>query len=389
MNQNTDQNEDGSIELSLVRDDLPYRLQRRLGLIPEHGLGTVRRALFFALFTWLPIVVWAGFEGRVLSGHVEEPLLQHYGIHVRFLIALPLLILGEAKMDKLMTKFIPYFLTSGLVRAEQRGAFKDTIKGVIRLRDLVKPWLIIAVLILAWTLFKPAVSEEHELIWADGGFGVFWFNYVSRPIFTIFMAAWLWRLALLVILLKRVARLGLDLVPTHPDRAGGLGFLEKLPTAFSLFALAVSSVIASRLAHDVVYHGVHVISLKVLLVGFLIVVIGLCITPLLVFIGSLVSAKRQALLEYGALVGQHGRLVRRRWIIGETLDDDSLLDAQEIGPVADTLALYDAVKNMRAAPIGKSAIMGVALPALIPMLALFSIEVPIKEVLTKLFGILV
>ena len=88
-------------------------------------------------------------------------------------------------------------------------------------------------------------------------------------------------------------------------------------------------------------------------------------------------------------MGQHGRLVRRRWILGETLNDDSLLDAQEIGPVADTLPLYHAVKSMRAAPIGKSAIMGVALPALIPLLVLFSIEVPIKDVLTKILGILV
>lgn len=383
------QNDDKSIELSLVRDDLPFRLQRRVGLIPERGLGTVRRAIFFALLTWLPIVIWAGIEGRALPGNVDEPLLQHFGIHTRFLIALPLLILGEAKMDKLMTRLIPHFLTSGLVRIEQEVAFKEIIQGVIRLRNLTMPWLIITVLILAWTIFKPVASDDHEVIWAASGFGGFWFNYISRPIFTIFMVAWLWRLALLVILLKRIAGLGLNLVPTHADRAGGLGFLEKLPTAFSLFALAVSSVIASRLAHDVVYHGVHVISLKVLLVAFLIVLIGLCITPLLVFIGSLVTTKRQALLEYGTLVGQHGRLVRRRWILGETLDDDRLLDAQEIGPVADTLALYDAVKHMRAAPIGKSAIMGVALPALIPLLALLSIEVPIKEVLTKLLGILV
>jgi hypothetical protein len=47
------------------------------------------------------------------------------------------------------------------------------------------------------------------------------------------MATWLWRLTLLVILLKRIAGLDLALVPTHADRAGGLGFLEKLPTAFS------------------------------------------------------------------------------------------------------------------------------------------------------------
>ena len=385
MNDNIDQ----EIELSLVRDDLPFRFQQRVGLIPKKGLGVLRRALFFALITWLPLVLWAVFKGRALSGPVDEPLLQHFGIHARFLIAVPLLIMGEAMMHKLMVRLIPYFLTSGLVRADQRGAFKEIIRGVMRLRNLTKPWLIIAVLILAWTLFKPAGTDEHQLIWAAGGFGEFWFKYVSRPIFTLLMAAWLWRLVLLVILLKRIAGIGLDLVPTHADRAGGLGFLEKLPTAFSLFALAVSAVLASQLAHEVVYHGVHVQSLKGLLAAFLIVVIGLCIAPLLVFIGPLAAAKRQALLEYGTLVGQHGRLVRRRWILGETLDDDSLLDAQELGPVADTLALYDAVKNMRVAPIGKSAIMGVALPALIPLLVLFSIEVPIKDVLTKLLGILV
>ncbi|MGR8979617.1 MAG: hypothetical protein ACU84H_05945 [Gammaproteobacteria bacterium] len=246
---------DPEIELSLVRDDLPFRFQQRVGLIPKKGLGVLRRAIFFALITWLPLVLWALFNGRALPGHFYEPLLQHFGIHVRFLIAVPLLIMGEAMMHKLMVRLIPYFLTSGLVRDEQQGAFKEIIQGVIRLRNLTQPWLVIAILILAWTILKPAGTDDHELIWASGGFGGLWFNYFSRPIFTILMAAWLWRLALLVILLKRIAGLGLNLVPTHADRAGGLGFLEKLPTAFSLFALAVSSVLASRLAHEVVYHG--------------------------------------------------------------------------------------------------------------------------------------
>ena len=112
----------------------------------------------------------------------------------------------------------------------------------------------------------------------------------------------------------------------------------------------------------------------------------LCLTPLIVFIPKLVTAKRQALLDYGALVGEHGRLVHRRWILGESLEDPSLLEAQEIGPVADAVSLYEAVANMRAAPIGKTAILAVALPALIPMLVLFAIEIPIKELLLKILG---
>ncbi|MGH8480008.1 MAG: hypothetical protein ACREXK_10605 [Gammaproteobacteria bacterium] len=57
--------------------------------------------------------------------------------------------------------------------------------------------------------------------------------------------------------------------------------------------------------------------------------------------------------------------------------------------MADTLSLYEAVTKMRAAPIGKAALLTIALPAAIPMLALFAIEVPIKDLLLKIVGILV
>ena len=52
---------ESELGISLVRDDLLFRIQRRIGLIPSQGLGVVRRTIFFALLTWLPIVVWAGY----------------------------------------------------------------------------------------------------------------------------------------------------------------------------------------------------------------------------------------------------------------------------------------------------------------------------------------
>jgi hypothetical protein len=122
---------------------------------------------------------------------------------------------------------------------------------------------------------------------------------------------------------------------------------------------------------------------------FLVVVVALCVAPLLVFVPRLVAAKRTALLEYGALIGAHGRLVHRRWIQREAIEESALLDAPEIGPVADTLSLYEAVMKMRVAPIGKTALLAVVLPALIPMLALFAIEIPIKDLLLKIGGLLI
>jgi hypothetical protein len=382
--------------ISLFRDDLLFRLLRRLGLIPEQGLGLGRRALCFALLTWLPIAVWAFATHRALPGTVGEPLLQHFGIHVRFLVGVPLLIFGEGTAHALTTRLIPYFHRSGLVREGQREAFRSILRGVADLRNSSLPWIVIGAIIAAWLGFQPPGQDQHELVWANVGeparfelgFGGWWLHYVARPVFFALLCVWLWRLVLLFVLLKRIAGLELQLVPTHPDRAGGLGFLEKLPKAFSLFAFAMSAVVASRLAHEVIYHGVHVLSLKLLVAVYLIVLVLLCLVPLLVFVPRLAAAKKQAMLDYGALVGEHGRLVQRRWVFGERLDDESLLDAPEIGPVADAVALYEAVANMRPVPIGKAAVMAVALPAAIPMLALFSIEVPIKDLLLKILGTL-
>jgi hypothetical protein len=385
---------DPSLAPSLV-DDVALRLQRQVGLVPARGLGVVRRAVFFALLTWLPLVAWALYMGRILPGGVDEPLVMHFGVHVRFLLAVPALILGEAMAHRVSTTLIPYFLTSGVVPPAQRGAFVRVVASVARLRDRALPWVLIAVLVGAWTILQPiAVGADagHEAKWASEGvglgFGGWWFLYVSRPIFSILLVAWLWRLVLVFVLLKRIARLDLSIVPTHPDGAGGLGFVKDMPKAFSLFAFATSAVLASRLAHDVMYHDVSVLSLKVVLAGFVLLVVLVCIAPLLALIGPLAAAKRRALLEYGALVGEHGRLVRRRWILGETPEDDALLQAPEIGPVADTAAIYESVSRMRPLPFGKSTLLGIAVPTLIPILVLLSTQVPIKDVLKKIVGAL-
>jgi len=390
------QSVDPFLALSLV-DDVALRLQRRVGLVPARGLGAVRRAVFFALLTWLPLVAWALYAGRILPGSVAEPLLMHFGVHVRFLLAVPALILGEAMAHRVSTTLIPYFLTSGVVPPTQRQAFVDVIKSIARLRDRTIPWVLIVVLVVAWTILQPVAGGSeagHEAKWASSGeggglgFGGWWLLYVRRPIFGALLASWLWRLALVFVLLKRIARLDLSIVPTHPDGAGGLGFVRDMPKAFSLLAFATSAVVASRLAHDVIYHGATLQSLKMVLTGFVVLVVTICVAPLLALAGPLAAAKRRALLEYGALIGQHGRLVRQRWILGEAPADDALLQAVEIGPVADTLAVYEAVVRMRAVPFGKSTLLGIGVPTLIPIVVLLSTQVPIKEVLKKIVGAL-
>jgi hypothetical protein len=383
-----------AFDISIVRDDLIFRFQRRIGLIPDKGLGIIRRAIFFTLLTWLPLIIWAEIDGRAMPSHINEPLLNHFGIHARFLIAIPLIIISEGMMHSVISKLIPYFHTSGLIRNDQQQDFKQAIKKTLSLRDSSIPWVIISAIVFLSVFVQPPYEQMHELIWANLGtpkaftigFGGWWMIYVSRPIFLALVWISMWRLVLVFILFKRIAALDLEIVPTHPDRAGGLGFLEKIPSTFSLIVFSISFVMSSRLAHEVIYHGLQVQSLKLLSIVFLAIMGVLFLSPLLVFIPKLAAAKRKAKLDYGALIGKHGRLVHKRWIQDEPITDDALLQAPEIGPVADTLSIYEAVTKMRMAPIGKTALISIILPAAIPLIGLFSIQIPIKDALLKILA---
>jgi hypothetical protein len=384
-------------ELSLVRDDFLFRIQRRIGLIPADGAGLVRRAVFWSLLAWAPIALWAWFTGRAVSAEFNEPLITHFGVHVRFLVAVPLLILAEGLLHSLTTSLLPQFVRSGLVPEAALPRFRQVLSDTARWRDATLPWIAIVGLAVAIATIPEIANRAHELDWAakaEGtsphlGFGGWWLLYVGRPIYLVLVLGWFWRVVLLALLFARIAALGLSLVPTHPDRLGGLGFTERIPVAFAPVALAIGTVLAARWTHDVVYHGADPLSLRIQMVAFVVVAVAIFAAPSLALSGCLRRAKKQALLEYGALVGKHGRLVRERWIEGKRLADDALLNAPELGALADTQAAYDAVKRMRTLPLGKSSIAPLALAAAAPMVVVLATKVPLKSVLLGILKALI
>jgi hypothetical protein len=384
------QSPDEDVAISLVRDDALFRAHRAIGLIPKQGLGLGRRTIFYVLLTWLPLAVWAVWKRRAFPGEITEPLLTHYGIHMRLLVALPVLIIGEGLAHRITMLLVPQFLRSGVVPETDAPRFREIIHGVGRLRDSIWPWLVVAVVVATRLMVPQSSSQLHELAWAGDsvptrwGFGGWWYVYVARPVFQIFLLAWVWRVVLLAVLLRRVSRLNLQLSPLHPDHVGGLGFTERFPQMFAPFAFACSAVLSAHWAHGVIYHGMHVGAFEVVAGFFALVMLLLCLAPMVVFIPKLVRVRRQGVLEYGALAGEHSRLVDRRWIRHKDVGEPRLLEAPELGPVADVGTLFQAVKQMRTIPVGKRTVMGVALPIIVPLLALFSIEIPIVEMLEKI-----
>jgi hypothetical protein len=381
------------IDFLIVRNDLPIRWQRRVGLAPDNGLGVARRALFFALFTWLPLVIWAALESRLLDRASGEPLLVHYGVHVRCLVAIPLLILAEGMALRIVRVIVSQFLENGLIIDSQRDRFIQIVRDITQLRDKTFPWVIVFALTLLWLIGVPDSLHAHELSWATFdsglGFGGWWFLYIVRPIFTILLLGWLWRIGLLFMLFYRISKLDLALVPAHPDRMGGLGFLEKLPKAFVLVTLAMSAVLASRWIHDSLYHHIALDTLKLPLLSFAILWGLIVLAPLYVFSAKMISTRKKAMRQYSALLAEHGRLIHRKWILGQKVGEQEILDSPELGPSADIETIYAAVKNMRKFPIGKSCIMPILVPIVLPMVIVASTQIPFMKILTTLFKALV
>jgi hypothetical protein len=379
---------------SPVENEAPLRLWQRLQLARGGGdLGVWRRAALLALVAWLPTAAWALATGRMLIGGADESLFAHYGIHVRCLVVIPLLVLAEAALHRASKEISQQFVASGVVTPALRPRFDAAIQDLVRLRDASLPWAFAAGVAIAWTIGDPPSAHRDEMSWSldpDGaiGFGGVWFAYVARPILLALLAGWLWRLVLVTYWMWRIGQLPLALVPTHPDRAGGIAFVDRLPAAFALVTLALSAMMASRWAHAVVHHDASLQSFQPPAIAFVVLWSLALLMPLLALGPALRSTRRSAQSDYSLLVGAQGRLVHRRWIERKPVDDDALLEPEGIGPVADAAALYDAVRQMRSVPIGRRVLAAIAVPMAIPMLVLLLLKVPVLSILSTLLEVL-
>lgn len=89
-------------------------------------------------------------------------------------------------------------------------------------------------------------------------------------------------------------------------------------------------------------------------------------------------------MDYSTPVASHGRLVHRRWILGRPVAENALLDAPELGPVADIAATYELVEKISPLPAGKSTLGAIVLPVALPMLVVAAQQIPLRDMLLKL-----
>ena len=166
----------------------PYRKTHLAGPILEL---LWRRVLFFSLITWVPLFLLCVYGGQLLSNG-RLGFLRDLETHVRFLVALPALIVAELIVHQRTRNVIKRFVEGRIVTPEEMPRFHAAIEAALRIRNSVA--LEFALLILVYTaghwiwLHKVAfLGSTWYGVSNASGFHLtlagYWNAFVSVPIF--------------------------------------------------------------------------------------------------------------------------------------------------------------------------------------------------------------
>jgi hypothetical protein len=381
-------------DFSLVLGGPLFQVLRRSHLSGNALELMKQRILVISLLAWLPLLVLSALEGHALA----VPFLLDVDVHIRFLVALPLLIVAELVVHQRMRFVVRQFLERNLIPQSALPRFEAAIASAFRLRNsvlaevlLIAFVYVLGVLIiwrhyvaLATATWYAAPAAEGSKLWFAG----VWYGYLSLPLFQFLLMRWYFRLFIWTRFLWQVSRIELSLVPTHPDRVGGLGFLANTVYAFTPLAVAHGALLAGLIANRIFYVGAALpdfkIEIAVLVVFLMCVVLG----PLLVFAAQLAQAKRTGNREYGTLAERYVREFDTKWLRGGVPADEPLVGSADIQSLADLANSFEVVRGMQIAPITRDAVLRLVAATLVPIVPLALTMMSLEELLKTLFGIL-
>jgi hypothetical protein len=385
-------------DFSLVLGGPLFQLLRRARLSDDALTLVRKRVIAITLFTWLPLLVISAAQGRALDRSGPVPFLLDIELHIRFLISVPLLVLAEIVVHQRMRTLLQQFSERRLVPESERPRFDAAIQAAFRLRNSVLAEVLLVafvyivgveVIFKNYTVFNAATwyaspTPDGPRLSAAG----VWYVYASLPVFQFLLCRWYFRLFIWGRFLWHVSKIELHLVPTHPDRLGGPGFLAATVNAFAPLAAAHGAVVAGQLASRIFHGGAKLTDFKAQAFALVATMVCVVFGPLLVFSPQLAAARRKGLREYGALAQRYVREFENKWLRGGAAPGEELVGSGDIQSLTDLDGSFEVVRGMRIALWTKEAILQLAMVTLAPMVPLALTMMPLEELVKYLFGIL-
>jgi hypothetical protein len=386
-----------SPDFSLVLGGPLYQLLRRAHLSDDALHLQRRRIVVIALLAWLPLLVLSALGGHVLGG-VAVPFLMDVDVHVKFLVVIPLLVAAELVVHQRMRTLTKTFRERSLIPESAAARLDAAIASAYRLRNSISAEVLLIAFVYAVgvTIVWRHYTTLDAATWyatpgADGSqltFAGMWYGYVSLPIFQFLLLRWYYRIFIWWRLLWQASRIELNLVPTHPDRVGGLGFLATTTYAFIPLLLAHGALLSGNLANQIFHAGATLTQYRLEILLLMIFMVMLVVGPLTVFAPQLSRTRRNGLREYGTLAQRYVREFDAKWLRSQGDSDEAFLGSGDIQSLADLGNSFAVVQDMNVVPITRHALVQLAAATVAPIVPLVLTLMPLEDLIKKLFGIL-
>lgn len=384
-------------DFSLVLGGPFFQLLKRIHLSGK-GLELVKlRIIVLALFAWLPLLLLSILNGQAWGDSLNLPFIEDLDVHIRFLVALPILIFAELLVHQRISIVVKEFQERNLIPESDISKFHHAISSALRLRNSSIAEIAIVVLIygigyqLVWDqtagIDSSAWYSDQALGKGNLSLAGIWFRYLSLPVFQFLFVRWYFRIFIWARFLFQVSKIKLRLLPTHPDDVGGLGFLANSIFALMPLAFAHGVLMAGLISNHIFQEGASLLDFKVLIIVVVVLVICLIILPLFFFSSQLSEAKRKGSMEYGRFASEFVREFDDRWLKKKGTVDDSRM-GHDIQSLADLANSFNVVEKMQFAPITKSNFIILVAVTIAPVLPLVLTMMPLAELVKMLSGVL-
>jgi len=390
-----------SYDFSVILGGPLFQMFRRAHLSGDALELMHRRIVVIAMFAWLPLLLLSILGGRVWGDAVRISFLKDIEVHLRFLLALPLVVVAELVVHQRMRPLARQFLDRGMISDAARPKFDAAVTSAFRLRNSVAAEVLLIVFVYVFTILyvwpnqAAAIGALNMTTWyalpAGGGADLsaagWWLFFVGLPMFQFMLMRWYFRLVIWIRFLAAVARCAPRLVPTHPDRAGGLGFLSETAAAFAPLLMAHGVLLAGMIASRIFFRGATLPDFKIELIVVPVFLLLVVLGPLMLFVPHLAQTRRVGMREYGTLAQRYVREFDDKWLRGGAPAGEPLMGSADIQSLADLGNSFEIVQSMRTAPVTKDAVVQLAVMTLVPVAPLALTMIPLNELLKRLLQV--
>jgi hypothetical protein len=370
------------------------RSWRFLDLFRYATLPMLYRAAVAVAIAWLPLAVFSAFHG--LESFLS--FLTDFATQSRFLIIIPVLILGERPVHTRYALVAHHFEIS-LVADNELAKFQSQWRSHEKLKDstLVRVILLLLTFAIAVWLSEFLRPEGSEFLsWWKGGDGFRFFSlagtwsiFISYPILVYLTLLWIWRQIIWAQFLRSTTLLNLRLIAAHPDHLGGLGFLEasllgQLPFSFCL-GVGLAGAIGNRVFHE----GQTVLAYRFLAPILIAAALLVSLAPYFFFTPTLMQMRRRGMLHYGALARAVGEQFEQKWLDRADSLTEDVLTTPDFTTTNNLYSIASNIEEIRIVPIAVVNVYIFVIAALIPCIPIVFAALPFNVIMKAVMKLVV